>query len=337
MEKLIVRKRGYVVVILCLLAVSIMPIYLYGTRVLTLMGVAVATSFIADFLCIKMSAQKQWRKGDYSFAVTGLIIALLLPATAPPWVGAVAAAIAIMIAKHPFGGNGFNIFNPAAVGISFCAICWPEYVLRYPAPYATLNVVDDSLILFSETPARILSVGGTPKIDYFDVLLGEFAGPIGATCMIVLAACLIFLVLMRVVDLRVFMSTLLVVGIFAVLAPRVSTGEWSSLIYEGSSGVLIFGLIFMASDPVSLPNTRSGRVAFGIILGICVVAFRRFGMIVDLEFVYALLIANIFAIPTDRYAHVVGAKLKLLVYKWREKKSDTTVIAPENDEVKINA
>lgn len=308
-------------VILCLLSVSIMPIYLYGTRVIILILTAVATSIITDYICTRISPSKHWEKNDLSFIVTALVTALLLPATAPPWLACVSVFIAIVIAKHPFGGNGYTIFNPAAVGLAFCAICWPEYALRYPTPGLTANVVDETMLLFSESPASILRVGGTPKIDYFDVFLGKFAGPMGATCMLVLAACLLYLFLRGIASLKVVLPALTVVGLFAVLFPRISTGEWSSLLFEGCSGALIFGLIFMANDPVTLPKTGAGKLLYGTIIGFCVVLFRRFGQ-VELEFVYALLIANIFAIPCDRYANHIETLFHNFTLKRKLKKEN---------------
>lgn len=329
MEKHLTQKHEYVHVILCLLAVSIMPLYLYGTRIIALIVAAVVTAFVTDFICVHLSVKNHWDKGDYSYIITALVTALLLPATAPPWIAVVSVSIAIIIAKHPFGGNGFTIFNPAAVGLAFCAICWPEHVLRYPIPRSTIGVTDNTLIQYGESPASILQVGGTPKIDYIDMLLGEFAGPMGATCMIVLAACLFYLLFMKIADLKVVLPALTIIGLFAVLLPRVSTGEWSSLIYEGSSGALIFGLIFMAHDPVTLPKTRSGRVFYGTIIGICVVCFRLFGQI-ELEFVYAILIANIFAIPSDKYAHYIADKMNLKRALKNAKKLPTEKVAVTN-------
>lgn len=319
MEKHSVAKHEYVNVILCLLAVSVMSVFLYGIRVVILMSAAVITAIITDFICAHLSPFHRREKHDASYIVTALVVTLLLPATAPFWVPIVAVSVSIVIAKYPFGGNGHNIFNPAAAGLAFCAICWPEYVLRYPAPEVNANVVDGTMILYAESPASILAVGGTPKIDYFDVALGKFAGPMGATCMLVLLACLIYLVLRRIAALKVVIPALGVVALVAIVAPRVNTGIISSLIFEGSAGALLFGLIFMANDPVTLPKTSAGKLLYGVIIGGCVVTFRHFGQ-VELEFVYAILIANIFAIPCDRYANRIRSAFerRILHKKYRQ-------------------
>lgn len=307
-----VSKKKYVNVLLALTAVMIVPIYLNGIRVVYIALTAILTAAVADFICMRISGKKIWEKNDFSFLVTALICTMFLPATVEYWVVCVCVSIAIFVAKYPFGGQGYNIFNPSAVGLAFVAICWPEHVMRYPIPQTLSNVTDTSLMTYGVSPASILQVGGTPKIGFFDVFLGNFPGPLGTTCMIVLAACLLYLVLRKTVSLRVFLSALLVVGIFAVVFPRLVTGRWNSLLYEGCSGGLIFGLIFMASDPVTIPKTKSGQILFGLILGITVMLFRNFGL-VELDFVFAILIANIFAIPCDRYAYYIKTKLDKLL------------------------
>ncbi len=329
MEKHNVTKKKYINILLTLFAVMVMPFYLYGTRVLVLLITSLITAVVTDFICIRISGKKNFERYDFSCIITALIIVLLLPATVPFWIVIVSVVIALAIAKNPFGGTGFNIFNPAAVGLAFVAICWPQYVLRYPVPFSTIGVTDETTIQYATSFESILKVGGTPKIDYFDVLLGKFAGPLGATCIIVLAACLLFLFVRKIISLRIILPALFVVGLFAVVFPRVVTGNWSSLIFEGSSGGLIFGLIFMASDPVTIPKSRNGQVLFGFILGFTIMIFRYFGA-VELEFVYAILIANIFAIPCDRYALFLNTKIRKLLDKGKNlSDNNKKVIKPQ--------
>ncbi|MEG2813009.1 MAG: RnfABCDGE type electron transport complex subunit D [Oscillospiraceae bacterium] len=332
-----VSKKKYVNVIMALLATMIVPVYLYGVQVLYIALTAVITAVVVDFLCLRIAREKIWRKHDFSFIVTALISAMFFPATVPLWIVVISISISIVIAKYPFGGQGYNIFNPSAVGIAFVAICWPEYVLRYPIPQTLKAVTDSSLVSYGASPASVLQVGGTPKIGFIDVFLGNFAGPIGTTCMLVLAACLLYLVLRKTVSLRIFLSALLVVGLVAILFPRLVTGRWSSLLYEGCSGGLIFGLIFMAGDPVTVPKTKSGQILFGLILGSIVMLFRHFGT-VELDFVFAILIANIFAIPCDSYAHYIRKKLDKFFPDdkfGKNKKTNDLTIGEKKDKQKL--
>lgn len=327
MEENKLLKRKYIDIIACLLALMVMPLYLYGTRVLIVAAVGLITALITDFLCIRISGKKTFKKYDYSWAVTALVTVLLLPATVPYGVVVVSIVIALVVAKHPFGGVSHNTFNPAAVGVAFVAICWPQYVLRYPLPLEMYNVTDMSLIQYGVSPASVLRVGGTPKIELFDVLLGKFPGPMGTTCMIVLATCLFYLVIRKTISFRVISSALSVVLLFSIFSPRVVTGTLSSVIFELCSGGLIFGLVFMCSDPTTMPKTNNGKILYGIVLGTIVMLFRHFGAI-ELEFVYAILLANIFEIPCDRYALYLSEKFKKLLnsQKAKEEKSKNTDI-----------
>lgn len=295
------RRFHYIDVIVTLLAVMVVPIYLYGVWVLWLLAAALAAALATEFLCNRLAGRGGIPKGDYSWAVTALVITMLMPATAPVWIVIFSVVFGLVVAKHPFGGTGRNIFNPAAAGVAFSAICWPEMMLRYPLPFTMQNVSDPSLIQYGSSPASVLAIGGTPKIDRFDILLGKFAGPLGATCMIVLAACLLYLLLRRRASVWVTLSAFLLVFAFAALLPRVVTGRTNSVIFEFAAGGLVFGVIFMANDPTTMPNTKGGQVFYGLLIGLFTVLMRRFGAM-ELEIVYVILLANIFAHSCDRYA-----------------------------------
>lgn len=295
-------ERGYADILVTLIAAAVMPVYLYGAQVAVLLAAGIGTALVTEFLCIRLRGLKHREKGDHSCIVTAIVTVLLLPATAPWWLVVISVLLALAIAKHPFGGTGHNIFNPAAVGVAFCAICWPELVMRYPVPYSTYQMfTSPGLVQYATSPASVLRVGGTPKIDYFDILLGKYGGPMGATCMIVLLCCLVYLLFRRRASLSIVLTSFAVMAAFALLAPRVVTGQLASVVYEFSSGAFVFGVVFMANDPATMPKTRAGRVFYGLLIGLIVVLLRRYGEM-ELEFVYAILLANVFASSCDRYA-----------------------------------
>ena len=308
----------YIDAILTLLAVTVMSFYLYGIRVLWLLLAALAAALAAEFICDRMAGKKRIPKRDYSWVVTALITVMLMPATAPVWMAVFSVLFGLCVAKHPFGGTGKNIFNPAAAGIAFCAICWPDKMLSYPVPLSLQGVTDPALISYGISPASVLRVGGTPKIDYFDILLGKFAGPLGATCMIVLGACLLYLLLRRKVSSFIVFPAFAVVFFLCGFFPRVVTGESASVIYEFSSGALVFGVIFMANDPATMPDTRGGRLFYGILIGLITVLMRRFGAI-ELEFAFVILLANVFAGSCDSYAAFLGTKWNGFLQRSRKK------------------
>ncbi len=313
-DKPSLHKAKYHNIIITLLAVMVMPVYLYGVHVIYLLFTGVVTALLIDFTCIKLIGGKKFQKYDYSGVVTALVTVMLMPATVPAWVVSVSIAIGICVAKYPYGGTGHNIFNPAAVGVAFCALCWPELVLRYPVPYTTYNFPNTNGVQYALSPASVLRVGGTPKIDFVDVLLGKFSGPLGVTCMIVLFTCMFYLILRKVISKRIVFSALFVVCVFSLLFPRVITGQTTSILYELSSGAFIFGIVFMSNDPTTTPKTKNGRIFYGTLIGFFVMMFRYFGQ-TELEFVFAILLANVFASSCDRYADYLSRKFSQLKVK----------------------
>lgn len=298
------RKPGYADILVTLSAAAVMPVYLYGHRVVVLLAVAIATALVTELLCVWLRGLKRIEKGDYSCLVTGMITALLMPATVPWWVVSFSVVFALAIAKHPFGGTGHTIFNPAAAGVAFSALCWPELVLKYPVPHA-IDLQSTSTVLYGNSLASVLRVGGTPKVDWIDLLLGKYAGPMGATCMLVVGCCLLYLLFRKKASLPMVFAVFAIIAVFAYFWPRTATGRLSSLIFEFSSGALVFGVTFLANDPCSRPRSKAGQTFYGIVLGLLVVLLRRFGQ-VELEFVYAILLANVFASSCDRYAAKIG-------------------------------
>lgn len=301
------HKVKYHNVIIALLSLLVLPIYLYGIRVFFLLLAGLVTAIGLELLYYIFIGRSARKKHDYSGIVTALVVVMLMPATAPYIMVSVSVFIGVCVAKYPFGGVGHNIFNPAAVGVAFTALCWPDLVMKYPVPYTTYDVTNSAAIQMGTSTASILRVGGTPKIDFFDILLGKFSGPVGATCIIVLCTCAIYLLLRKVISKRIVLSALFVVAVFAVFFPRVMTGKVDSLVYELSSGALLFVVIFMSGDPATIPKTSNGKLFYGTLLGGFVVLFRYFGKM-ELAEVYAVLLANVFAGSCDRYANYLSQR-----------------------------
>ncbi len=321
----------YLDVTVTLLALLVMPLYLFGVRTLWHALTAVLAGLAAEYIGVRLCGEKRIPAGDFSWMVTALSTVMLMPVSAPLWITGVSVVLGLCIAKHPFGGTGKNIFNPAAVGVAFCAICWPGQVLHYPIPLTTQGISDPALYQYSGSIESFLRVNGTPQIDYFDILLGKFSGPMGATCMIVLGCCLFYLLLRKKVSPRVVFSMYLVIFLIAVFSPRLVSGRKASVIFEFASGGMVFGSIFMANDPATLPRTKGGQVYYGLLLGLLVMVLRHIGAM-DLEIVYAILLANLFSTSCDRWSTMLRAGWKRMR---QEPKLKVTIInadtAPAGD------
>jgi len=276
---------------LALVALYAIAFYYYGQRVIALGCISVAAAVLADVISLLLM-RKRIHIRDLSAVITGLILPLLMPAAVDFHVPVVAALFAIFVAKAPFGGFGHNVFNPAAAGFGFAAICFPVQMFSYTVPLAHLpmTIVREDLML-ATSPALSLKAGGIPQFDTIEMLLGNFAGPLGATNIIVLLACLLYLVFRGTLRWEMPVFFLLTTAILSLWFPRVQTSGIDSLLYEMMSGMLLFGAVFMLGDPVTSPKRDLTKIAYAIIAGCIVMLFRHIGNLEE-GFIYALLLMN---------------------------------------------
>ena len=279
-------------VIIALLPIYLMAAFYYGIRsiVLGLCGAA----FCMLFSVIGSLLLREKPVPDLTPIITGLIIPLLMPADIPYYVVISACAIAIMVVKVPFGGTGSNLFNPAAVGFASVAICWPELVFSYPATMQTVEVFGETTAKIAQSPAYSLSLGAVPDYGVLDMLLGSAPGPMGATNILVVVACGIFLVVKKAVNWLTPVSFLAPYIILCLLFPRIGGSAFDALCYELFSGTIIFGAFFMLPEPVTSPKRDFGKFMAGITSALVVFLFRYFGGF-EIGFASALIVMNVFS------------------------------------------
>lgn len=298
--------------LLALAAIFVLPVYYYGIRILIMLATALITALLTDFAVQKIFKYQRCKRvrfhPDLSSIISAAVCILLLSAAAPYWVAAVAVAFGLMIAKYPFGGKGHNIFNPAAVGLSFVGLCWPEYVFRYPEPFTQLQLTGTATEKLVNSLGHQVSLGGTPNMQAIDILLGRFAGPIGATAILILFACGIYLLLRKRISVFIPVSVLFIVGSISLVSARISGDTTTVLAYELASGILLFGSVFLAGDPATIPSTKLGKTIFGILLGFLTVGFKLYGQN-DYGFLYALLIMN----AMSNFCDTLGQKIIIAI------------------------
>lgn len=210
--------------------------------------------------------------------VTALIFALTLPIGTPLYVVAIGAFISIFLGKLVFGGFGHNIFNPALVGRVIVHLSFADKLLPYIDSMKPIgNVVD---ITTSATPAAMLSAGKWLDMSGFqytltDLFLGNHGGTLGETCIWVIIVVGIVLALRRIYDARITISY---VGTVAILAAFFGIlNGMNPLTYAAMHlcmGGIMFGAVFMATDPVTSPSSPLGKIIFGIALGFLTMIIR---------------------------------------------------------------
>jgi len=264
--------------------------YYYGARAIALgLGSALVCT-LCDILTTRMAGRKI-NVRDFSAPVTGLILPLMMPAFIPYYIVVIAGVFAITVAKAPFGGTGNNVFNPAAAGFSFVAFCFGNVLFTYPPPAMEMPLWGAIEFTAPVSPARVMMLGGTPGYDALDMILGNYPGPMGATNILILIACLLYLVLKGTVRWSLPVSFFGAVALVALVFPRGAAARLASVGFELATGLVFFGGIFLLGDPVTTPRRETARIAFAFCAGIMVMLFRHFGNMEE-QITYALLLMN---------------------------------------------
>ena len=182
------------IVYMCLPLIA-MAVFFYGPRPALLCAAAVVTANLCDRLVALLRGQK-YEKGEWSSEAFALLLTLMMPATASYYMVIVGTLAAVLVGKEAFGGYGAYLFHPAAVGYAVVAVSWSGRMFAYPdtSLFAFLPLGSVSGVNLVESPSHMLREGGLPTIDTVDLVLGNYAGPMGTTVLLVILACALFLI-----------------------------------------------------------------------------------------------------------------------------------------------
>ncbi|MEY8283986.1 RnfABCDGE type electron transport complex subunit D [Lachnospiraceae bacterium 50-23] len=270
-------------VAIALLPASAFGVWNFGMPALIMLVTTTVTAVLTEYIYEKLM-HKKITINDFSAAVTGFLLGLNMPATAPWWMGALGSVFAILIVKQLFGGLGQNFMNPALGARCFLLISFTGQMTRF--------VYDGTT---GATPLAVLKEGGT--VDSMDMLIGTIPGTIGETSVIAIIAGAIFLILMGVIDLRIpgtyIVTFVIFVGIFGQFT-KAGAGLFDPQYITAHlcGGGLMLGAWFMATDYVTSPITKKGQYVFGVLLGILTGLFRLFGGSAE-GVSYAIIIGNL--------------------------------------------
>ncbi len=249
-------------VISALLPTACFGVYNFGIRALMLILITIATCVASEWIFEKIIHKKS-TINDYSAVLTGLLLALNLPATLPWWEAVLGGVFAIVIVKMMFGGLGQNFMNPALGARCFLLIAFAADMTNF--------VIDEYT---GATPLAAMRNG--EAVNTFNMLIGKTAGTIGETSVIAIVIGAIFLILMGVIDLRIPGSYILTFVLFILIFGGHGF-DWNYITAQLCGGGLMLGAFFMATDYVTSPITPNGKILFGICLGILTGLFRLFG------------------------------------------------------------
>ena len=262
-------------VIISLLPALVMAVVWFGSRALVLTAVCIGTAVLAEWVSRRVMKRPN-TLGDLSAVVTGLILALNLPATLPLWMASIGSIVAIVVVKQMFGGIGQNFVNPAMTARIILMVSFPTAMARWTAPLASAWSAD---AVTTATPMASLaaSSGGNLSADLpslWQMLVGYHGGSMGEVCALALLVGGVYLIIRRVISPIIPTAYIGTVAVWMLLAGH---GDLRFVAYELLGGGLLLGAFFMATDYATSPITAKGKWIFGIGCGIITSVIRLYG------------------------------------------------------------
>ena len=252
-------------VIIALVPAFVMSIYYFGWRSIMLSAVCIVSCVLFEFICRKLMKRDQ-TIGDLSAVVTGLILAMNLPATLPPWIAVIGSFIAIVIVKQLFGGIGQNSANPAITARIVLMVSFPSAMTQWVYPFWYRNPTD---AVSGATPLALPETA-VDVYSYLDLFLGKSGGCLGETCAAALLAGGIYLMIKKIINPA---APLAFIGTLFIL----SAAAGDDPLYQILAGGVFLGAFFMATDYATTPISTKGKLIFGMGCGIITFVIRHFG------------------------------------------------------------
>ena len=284
-------------VVIALIPAMLGAMYFFGLRALLVMAVSVAACVAFEYLYRRI-LKKDATIGDCSAVVTGILLALVSPATIPYWAIIIGDFFAIIVVKQLFGGIGCNFLNPALAGRAFL-FSYPVLMTTWPKIGTALHLIGSNAdAVTAATPMAALHQGTLPADRLIDCLVGSVGGSMGETSAILLLAGFAYLLVRKIISARIPVSYVATVAVIAFLFPQGNDRlVWTG--YQVLSGGLMLGAIFMATDYATSPVTKAGQIIYGIGCGLITMGIRYFGSYAE-GVSYAILIMNVSVYLLDK-------------------------------------
>jgi Na+-transporting NADH:ubiquinone oxidoreductase subunit B len=247
------------------------------------------------------------------YLVTGLLIPMIMPVDIPLWMVGISTAFAVLIAKEAFGGTGMNILNPALTARAFAFFAYPTYMSGNKVWVSEASTVDG---ISGETILGSLAAGQDVKYSMMEMFQGSIPGSIAETSTLWVAVGALILILTGVGSWRIIAGGILGAAVMGLLfnlwgANALMSFSWMNHLVVGG---FAFGIVFMATDPVSAAQTNKGKWIYGILTGIFCIMIRVFNPAYPEGVMLAILLMNVFAPTIDHY--VVNSNISKRKKRW---------------------
>tara|TARA_Y100000996_G_scaffold210717_1_gene165477 strand:+ start:2493 stop:3650 length:1158 start_codon:yes stop_codon:yes gene_type:complete len=249
------------------------------------------------------------------YLVTGLLIPMIMPIDIPLWMVAISVAFSVVIAKEAFGGTGMNILNPALTARAFAFFAYPTYMSGNKVWVSEATNID---AISGETILGSLAAGEEIKYSVSEMFYGSIPGSIAETSVLYILAGALILIFTGVGSWRIMLSGILGASLVGYLfnlwgANPLMSFSWLNHLLVGG---FAFGIVFMATDPVTASQTNKGKWIYGFLIGVFCILIRVFNPAYPEGVFLAILLMNVFAPTIDHY--IIEANIKRRRKRWKE-------------------
>lgn len=299
-----ISKNMYAVLVALIPAYAVSLIQ-FGLGAAVVMLISVFVCILVEYLITRFMLNRPATIADGSAILTGVLLAMNLPSNLPWWIVVIGAVMAIGLGKMVFGGLGGNIFNPALVGRVFLLISFPAQMTMWPAPQQLGSYMDAAT---GATPLGLMKgiIHGAPGASWdqmpsvLNMFLGVHGGSLGEISAAALLLGLVYLLWKKVITWHIPVSILGTVFVFGGLMYLINPALYPSPWFHLCTGGLMLGAVFMATDYVTSPMSKSGQLIYGCFIGLITVLIRLFGAYPE-GVSFAILIMNAFTPLINNY------------------------------------
>ena len=313
-----IYNTGYQYFIQTNLEFTFLDAMLHGSKKILPM---IAVSYIVGLLIEFIFAIYRGHEVNEGYLVTGLLIPMIMPVDIPLWMVAVSVAFAVLIAKEAFGGTGMNILNPALTARAFAFFAYPTYMSGNKVWVSEASNLDG---ISGETILGFLAAGNNINYNFSEMFNGSIPGSIAETSTLWILVGAIILVFTGVASWRIIVGGILGASLVGVLfnlwgINALMQFNWVNHLVVGG---FAFGIVFMATDPVSASQTQTGKWIYGFLVGVFCILIRVFNPAYPEGVMLAILLMNVFAPTIDHY--VIERNIKKRQLRWESSKIKLT-------------
>ncbi len=311
-------------VLVGLLPAGIAAVWYFRAKAVVLTGVCVAACCLTEWLC-NLIRRKPNSLGDFSAAITGVILAFSLPPALPWWAAVIGGVFAIAVGKMVFGGIGANIFNPAMIGRAFLTASFGMLMTTWTVP-ATIDksmpqislknaavITQATPLAWSKEAIKSRNAQGSVKVNASiannmlkDLFFGRRGGCLGETSSIALIIGGIYLLLTRTIGPHIPLAVLSSAFVVSSVGYLIDSTAYASPVFHLMAGGMLIGAFFIATDPVTSPLTAKGTWIFGIGVGGLTMLIRVVGEYPE-GMMFAVLMMNSLTPLIDRLCKITPA------------------------------